>query len=92
MKRRKLGILAVLTVVFSLIGCAGKEIETWKVTCPWAETGVAGRVNEKTAEVSANISKTILLEAESIKGDADTVNQWVAQNDAGTNGLVPASF
>lgn len=88
MKRRKLGILAVLTVVFSLIGCAGKEIETWKVTCPWAETGVAGRVNEKTAEVSANISKTILLEAESIKGDADTVNQWVAQNDAGTNGLV----
>lgn len=88
MKRRKLGILAVLTVVFSLIGCAGKEIETWKVTCPWAETGVAGRVNEKTAEVSANISKTILLEAESIKGDADTVNQWVTQNDAGTNGLV----
>lgn len=88
MKRRKLGILAVLTVVFSLIGCAGQEMETWKVTCPWAETGVAGRVNEKTAEVSANISKTILLEAESIKGDADTVNQWVAQNDAGTNGLV----
>lgn len=88
MKRRKLGILAVLTVVFSLIGCAGQEMETWKVTCPWAETGVAGRVNEKTAEVSANISKTILLEAESIKGDAGTVNQWVAQNDAGTNGLV----
>lgn len=88
MKRRKLGILIVLTVLFSLVGCARQEKETWKVTCPWAETGVAGRVNEKTAEVSANISKTIVLEAESIKGDADTVNQWVARNDAGTNGLV----
>lgn len=88
MKKVKVWFLGMVFVVLSLAGCGTKEAEQWKVTCPWAPTGVAGRVNEKTAEVSANLSDKIVLQAEAIKGDAATVNQWAADNAAEDTSMV----
>lgn len=87
MKRlRYWGICLILMGI--LAGCGKHEVESWKVTCPWAETGVAAMVNNKTAEMSGAISDKLVLEAEAIKGDSKTVNQWVADNNADSKALV----
>lgn len=88
MKKAKTSVLCVVLLISLLTACGKKEAENWLVTCPWAETGVAGRVNTKTAETSEALSGQIILEAQSIKGDANTVNQWVAENDTESNGMV----
>ena len=88
MKRACKWILSMILIGIFLVGCTGQETAVWKVTCPWAETGVAGRVNEKTAEISNQLSEKVILEAEAIRGDAATVNQWVAEHEASDNALV----
>ena len=56
MKKRVLGIvLSVLMTAGLLSGC-GSEQESWKVTCPWAPSGVAAVVSQKAAEKSTTYS------------------------------------
>lgn len=55
---------------------------TWTVTCPWAPSGVAAMVNQKAAALSTSYSKDVILVADAIKGDAATVNSWVASTKA----------
>lgn len=70
-----------------LVGCGAKE-ETWTVTCPWAPSGVAAMVSQKAAAMSTTYSKEIILVADAIKGDAATVNTWVADKKANDPELV----
>ncbi len=88
MKKKILTIgLAAMTAVMSLTGCAEKE-ETWTVTCPWAPSGVAAMVSQKAASLSTTYSEDIILVADAIKGDAATVNSWVAETKANDPELV----
>ncbi len=89
MKKRVLSlglVLALLTA--ALAGCAGKQNASWKVTCPWAPSGVAAMVSQQAATKSTSYSDTITLVAEAIKGDAATVNTWVADTKANDTQLV----
>ena len=61
---------------------------SWKVTCPWAPSGVAAMVSQKAASKSTEYSDAITLVAEAIKGDAATVNTWVMDNKANDPELV----
>lgn len=89
MKKRLLGLsLAVAMSVGLLTGCGGAGKASWKVTCPWAPSGVAAVVSQKTAEMSSKHSDSIALVAEAIKGDAATVNSWVAGTKANDKELV----
>ena len=71
-----------------LASCGGKKNATWKVTCPWAPSGVAAMVSQQAATKSTSYSDTITLVAEAIKGDAATVNTWVADTKANATELV----
>ena len=68
--------------------CCGQKSATWKVTCPWAPSGVAAMVSQQAATKSTSYSDTITLVAEAIKGDAATVNTWVADTKANDTELV----
>jgi len=70
-----------------LAGC-GQKSATWKVTCPWAPSGVAAMVSQQAATKSTSYSDSITLVAEAIKGDAATVNTWVADTKANDTELV----
>ena len=61
---------------------------SWKVTCPWAPSGVAAMVSQKAASKSPEYSDTITLVAEAVKGDAATVNTWVMDTEANDHELV----
>lgn len=61
---------------------------SWKVTCPWAPSGVAAMVSQKAASKSPEYSDTITLVAEAVKGDAATVNTWVMDTEANAHELV----
>ena len=61
---------------------------SWKVTCPWAPSGVAAMVSQKAASKSTEYSDKITLVAEAIKGDAATVNTWVMDTEANDPELV----
>lgn len=88
MKKRILSIGLALTMLAALLaGCGGKSA-TWKVTCPWAPSGVAAMVSQKAAAKSTEYSKDITLVAEAIKGDAATVNTWVMDTKANDTELV----
>lgn len=88
MKKRILALgLAVMTAAMTLAGC-GEKTETWTVTCPWAPSGVAAMVSQKAASLSTTHSKDIILVADAIKGDAATVNSWVAETKANDPELV----
>lgn len=88
MKKRFLALgLATLMAATALTGC-GKKTETWTVTCPWAPSGVAAMVSQKAASLSTTYSKDIILVADAIKGDAATVNSWVASTKANDPELV----
>ena len=79
MKKKLLALgLAVMTVAMSLVGCSEKAV-TWTVTCPWAPSGVAAMVSQKAASLSNTYSDKIILVADAVKGDAATVNSWVAE-------------
>ncbi len=66
---------------------SGKK-SSWKVTCPWAPSGVAAMVSQKAATKSPDYSDTITLVAEAIAGDAATVNTWVMDTEANDPELV----
>lgn len=89
MKKRVLSVMlaAVLTAGL-LAGCSSSKKESWKVTCPWAPSGVAAMVSQKAAEKSTAYSDNITLVAEAIKGDAATVNTWIADTKANSKELV----
>ena len=87
MKRILSLVLVVVMIAAMFVGC-GAKTETWKVTCPWAPSGVAAMVSTKAAEMSAKKSESINLVAEAIKGDAATVNTWVAETKADDTELV----
>lgn len=88
MKKRIVALgLALTMAVTALAGC-GEKTETWTVTCPWAPSGVAAMVSQKAAALSTTYSKDIILVADAIKGDAATVNSWVADKKANDPELV----
>lgn len=101
MKKRLLSMtLALAMTVGLLAGCgngtgssdgsgsgSGKST-SWKVTCPWAPSGVAAMVSQKTAAKSTQYSDNITLVAEAIAGDAATVNTWVMDTEATDTELV----
>lgn len=88
MKRRWISLLLVMVCILGLVGCGSQKVENWTVTCPWAETGVAARVNVETAAKAAEVSKQFALEAIAVKGDAATVNDWIAKNNGESQELV----
>lgn len=87
MKRIVSLVLVVVMVAAMFVGC-GQKNESWKVTCPWAPSGVAAMVSQKAAAKSPEYSETITLVAEAIKGDAATVNTWIADTEANDPELV----
>lgn len=88
MKKRMLAMsLAMMMAVTSLTGCSEKTT-TWTVTCPWAPSGVAAMVSQKAAALSTTYSDKVILVADAVKGDAATVNTWVAGTKANDPELV----
>ena len=86
--KRILSLVLVLVMVAAMfVGC-GAKTESWKVTCPWAPSGVASMVSQKAAAKSPEYSESINLVAEAIKGDAATVNTWIANTKGGDPELV----
>ena len=64
MRKRFLAVsMAVVTAVSLLAGCGSAKKESWKVTCPWAPSGVAAMVSQKAAEKSSTLSDKITLVA-----------------------------
>lgn len=89
MKKRILSMGVALGMTASvMIGMTAQAAETWTVTCPWAPSGVAAMVSQQAATKSTEYSDDLILVAEAVKGDAATVNTWVASNQAGDNSLV----
>jgi len=89
MKKKILSLALVGAMCVTLLAsCGGKKNATWKVTCPWAPSGVAAMVSQQAATKSTSYSDTITLVAEAIKGDAATVNTWVADTKANDTELV----
>ena len=89
MKKRLLsGILALAMAAGLLAGCGGSKTASWTVTCPWAPSGVAAMVSQKAAAMSTKYSENIILVADATKGDAATVNTWVADTKADDTELV----
>ena len=88
MKRRILSIVLLAAMCTALLAGCGQKSATWKVTCPWAPSGVAAMVSQQAATKSTSYSDTITLVAEAIKGDAATVNTWVADTKANDTELV----
>ncbi len=88
--KRVLSVALVLVMMTTLlVGCGGaKKVESWKVTCPWAPSGVASMVSQKAASKSTEHSDSITLVAEAIKGDTATVNTWVVENKANDPELI----
>ncbi len=88
MKRRILSIALLAAMCVALLAGCGQKSATWKVTCPWAPSGVAAMVSQQAATKSTSYSDSITLVAEAIKGDAATVNTWVADTKANDTELV----
>lgn len=86
--KRSVWFAVIIMMILGSIGCGSKERETWVVTCPWAETGVAAKVNEKTSAKAEEVSKQFILEPIVKKGDISTVNEWFAGCDAQSKELV----
>lgn len=88
MKKLKQCLGIVLTLILGLVACGSQESELWTVTCPWAETGVAAKVNVETAAKAEEVSKQFVLEPVAVKGDAKTVNEWLKKTNAESRELV----
>lgn len=86
--KRILSLVLVIVLVAAMFAGCGQKSESWKVTCPWAPSGVAAMVSQKAAAKSTEYSDTITLVAEAIKGDAATVNTWIADTKANDKELV----
>ncbi len=81
-------LLAAMLAVPVILAACGEKAVTWKVTCPWAPSGVAAMVSQKAAALSVKYSKEIVLVAEAIRGDVATVNTWMAKTKANDPELV----
>ena len=89
MKTRIAALVTAGVLALSMLTGCGSKQESWKVTCPWAPSGVAAMVSQKAAAKSPDYSeKKITLVAEAVKGDAATVNTWVASTKANDKELV----
>ena len=89
MKKRIAALVTAGVLALSMLTGCGSKQESWKVTCLWAPSGVAAMVSQKAAAMSPDYSdKKITLVAEAIKGDAATVNTWVASTKANDKDLV----
>ena len=88
MKRRILSTVLLVAMCTTWLAGCGQKSATWKVTCPWAPSGVAAMVSQQAATKSTSYSDSITLVAEAIKGDAATVNTWVADTKANDTELV----
>ncbi|MGN0366070.1 MAG: hypothetical protein ACI4E5_09070 [Suilimivivens sp.] len=88
MRKRVLSSILALTMAAGLLTGCGSSVASWTVTCPWAPSGVAAMVNQKTAAKSTEYSDSIILVADALKGDAATVNTWVADTEANNPELV----
>ena len=69
MKKRILSIGLALAMMTALLAGCGSKSATWKVTCPWAPSGVAAMVSQKAAAKSTEYSKEITLVAEDTKAN-----------------------
>ena len=47
MKRRILSIVLLVAMCTTLLAGCGQKSATWKVTCPWAPSGVAAMVSQQ---------------------------------------------
>ena len=75
MKKRIAALVTAGVLALSMLTGCGSKQESWKVTCPWAPSGVAAMVSQKAAAKSPDYSDNkITLVAEAVKGDAATVN------------------
>lgn len=89
MKKRILSMGVAMGLAASLMtGMVAQAADTWTVTCPWAPSGVAAMVSQQAATKSTEYSEDLILVAEAVKGDAATVNTWVASHQAGDPALV----
>lgn len=88
MKKRILSSILVLAMAVTMLAGCGSKATTYTVTCPWAPDGVASMVSQKAAAMSTDYSENLILVAEAIKGDAATVNTWVADAKASDPKLV----
>lgn len=89
MKKRLISLsMAIIMVSTAITGCGTATKNNWKVTCPWAPSGVAAIVSQKTAEMSSKHSEDLTLVAEAIPGDAATVNTWVANTKSNDKELI----
>ena len=86
--KRILSLVLVIVLVAAMFAGCGQKSESWKVTCPWAPSGVASMVSQKVAAKAVDYSDSINLVAEAIKGDAATVNTWIADTKANDPELV----
>ena len=72
MKTRIAALVTAGVLALSMLTGCGSKQESWKVTCPWAPSGVAAMVSQKAAAKSPDYSDNkITLVAEAVKGDAD---------------------
>lgn len=88
MKKKALALGLALTMAATTLAGCGEKTTTWTVTCPWAPSGVAAMVSQKAAALSTTYSDKIILVADAVKGDAATVNTWVAGTKANDPELV----
>ena len=58
MKRRILSIVLLAAMCTALLAGCGQKSATWKVTCPWAPSGVAAMVSQQAATKSTSYSDT----------------------------------
>ena len=61
MKRRILSIVLLVAMCTTLLAGCGQKSATWKVTCPWAPSGVAAMVSQQAATKSTSYSDSITL-------------------------------
>ena len=60
MKKRIAALFTAGALALSMLtGCGGAKKESWKVTCPWAPSGVAAMVSQKAAAKSPEYSDSI---------------------------------
>lgn len=88
MKKRIMALMMTLALGVTVLAGCGDKTATWTVTCPWAPSGVAAMVSQKAAALSTTYSDNIILVADAVKGDAATVNTWVASTKANDTELV----
>ena len=55
--KKKISLLLCAGLLLSMLTGCGSKQESWKVTCPWAPSGVAAMVSQKAAAKSPDYSE-----------------------------------